>query len=156
MSRLPRDMSDFAFVSPRAYLMISMADHGSLQIFTFEDSDRSLPVHAVTLNLPDVIAEAHIEHMDTHCSPFFTHAPPNRLFVASPNSRIHVIHVLYRTFESQFTKLLFVPTRDILRFLQTYHSPHVLIPWSLWGRRTCFMDKHFPFFWLRYLTFHAY
>jgi hypothetical protein len=153
---LPLDTWDFSFLSPRAYILTSSADQGSIHIFTFESPAPSSSTHIVTLLLPELEDHVIVQYLTTHTGPFQARCPPNKPFTTSPKSRIHVMSIQYDSIDHHAhpSYCFFIHNHALLEYISTYSFRNeydmFTIPWENWGpRNTRFLARQVPFHWLR-------
>ncbi|KAG6816683.1 hypothetical protein H0H87_003934 [Tephrocybe sp. NHM501043] len=158
--------TEFAFISPRAYILTSPRGHGCIEIYSFKSQEGFDPIPVATLILPELHADARFQTISPHTGPFETPSS-NAPFATSPTSRVYVItlSVLYDrarlAIEPQSEIFyLFVKASTFLSYLEVYGpgiSPWetIVVPWALWGPSHTRLLPSLPSYssWLRYVYF---
>ena len=71
---LPPGTWDFAFISPRAFMLATVDGPGSIELFMFEATSSSEgPVHVASLRLPELQQGQELTSITTHSAPFLAH-----------------------------------------------------------------------------------
>ncbi|KAG6848179.1 hypothetical protein H0H93_002640 [Arthromyces matolae] len=159
------DEAEFAFISPRAYLLTYPEGNGALSIYTFASVERYHPIHVATLNLPALAEDSRLNTLTIHTGPFETplpHAP----FTTSPLSRVYVLtlsvmyHPLLLTLTGDpprtETFYLFIKCSTFLQYLSTseeFNLEPPSVPWSQWGPSSTRLLSGLSSYssWLRYV-----
>jgi hypothetical protein len=152
---LPDSMSDFSFLSNRAYILMCKSGAGSIEIYTFSE-DGQPSVHIASLCLPPIQPDITIASLSIHSGPFHAHCPEGKLFTTSPDSRIHVATIEYQdhTRRDRTRYCLFVKNDTFMSYISSYVPPEGrTIQWAAWGaRHTQFLLHPMPFQWLRWVV----
>ncbi|KAI0668215.1 hypothetical protein C8Q78DRAFT_282410 [Trametes maxima] len=169
---LPAQVSDFAFVSSRTYMITTTSSHGpfelssnggAIELFTFRcddaDADAHLrsPTRVATLQLPALRQGRRLTRFFTHSAPFVKRPTPGRPFETSPDCRLHVMDLDYGNRAPCFS--LFVRNRTFLSYILPcapgetgVEFAPVIKSWEEWGpdhsRLTPLIAQ---FNWLRYV-----
>ncbi|KAJ7203782.1 hypothetical protein GGX14DRAFT_501344 [Mycena pura] len=156
--QLPRSLSDFALLSPRAYILASVNDAayipgmgekglGELHLFAFDGARGDEPDHVATLQLPRVRRERELERIVVHSGPFCARPIPGAPYSKSNEQRICVVSLSYDRGE---TYSVFVHHRYLARYLANRDVPPT-IPWEDWGRQHARLLPGRRRLWLRYV-----
>ncbi|KAI0338709.1 hypothetical protein BDW22DRAFT_1487401 [Trametopsis cervina] len=104
-----------AFLSPRAYMIASWGDPGSLDLYEIRDSAASFdttgpPAHVLSLRLPELRPHRKLDRTITHFSPYLTN--PEALlssFVKRQDARIQLVHLQYGNAPGPLTQYAYAP-----------------------------------------------
>lgn len=141
---------------------------GALELFTFTvdadanpsyDFPTSTLTHTATLYLPSVHPSVRLLSVGTHTGPFLATCPPDKLFMASNEDRIHVLTIQYvhlPTLDGPRTRprvCVFTHNRVLEAYLKKgleRGAGAIQVPWSEWGRTRARMLPYVGIFqWLR-------
>lgn len=160
---LPSDISDFSFISNRAYMITCGTNGGSIQIFTFGENEHEI-IHVASLSLPPLKSRVHLGHCGIHTGPFVARCLPNTPFWTNQEERMYVLSVQYVQENPDVPSarprfFLFFKNSTPLRYIQKYHEQRGTssfeVPWEEWGPRESRMLHHqLPYQWLRYVHGH--
>ncbi|TFY77432.1 hypothetical protein EWM64_g6583 [Hericium alpestre] len=135
-SHAPQAISDFSFLSPRAYLLTAYDGDGSLEVFTFSNDEVNATAahHAATLRLPPLTVEAGIGRINTHTGPFTARIPRDAPFDVDSDTRIHVLTLFYVRPVGRMVRLI-VDHRVFLPYINQHHDggAPVVKAWKEWG-----------------------
>lgn len=153
---LPPGTWDFAFLSPRAFLLTSTDGSGAIELFTFKShqagsTDVAPPKHVVSLRLPELVVGRDVRNFSTHGAPFLggdvTRDVP---FAAAQDDRIHVMSLTYGDRSPRFH--LFLKNSFLLGLAtaETDAPAKRVLSWEQWGPdNTRFFEHNVQFQWLR-------
>lgn len=151
-------MSEFSFISPRAYMMTSLHDGGSISVFTF-GGQRDNPVTRVaTLRLPVLDSHCELFHLLPHSGPFLGRVADGEPFGTAPEARVHLVKSYVRSTRMGLVFLcIVVHNRALLRYIERYaalgNNPsdeQTYISWEEWGPdATRFLTVAHDFYWMR-------
>ena len=178
--QLPPSTWDFSFINSRAFFVTTCHGSGALELFSFTydrgDADPPLPpsydtptsrlVHVATLCLPTVHPSVRVLSLGTHTGPFLATCPPDRPFVASNASRIHVLTIQFihqHVLDGPRTRprvCIFTHNCVLERYVQQglargagKGAGALGVPWSEWGRTRARMLPYVGLFqWLRWVV----
>ncbi|KIK36486.1 hypothetical protein CY34DRAFT_811252 [Suillus luteus UH-Slu-Lm8-n1] len=160
---LPSHISDFSFISNRAYMITRGINGGSIQVFTFGENEHEI-THVASLSLPPLKSRSHLVHCAIHTGPFVAKCLPNTPFWTNQDERIYVLSVQYIQVDPDIPSarprfFLFFKNSTPLRYIQRYREQRetssIEVPWEEWGPRECRMLNHqVPYQWLRYVHGH--
>ncbi|KAG2753864.1 hypothetical protein P692DRAFT_20796932 [Suillus brevipes Sb2] len=160
---LPTHISDFSFISNRAYMITRGINGGSIQVFTFGDNEHEI-THVANLSLPPLKSRSHLVHCAIHTGPFVAKCLPNTPFWTNQDERIYVLSVQYIQVDPDIPSarprfFLFFKNSTPLRYIQRYReqreTSYIEVPWEEWGPRESRMLNHqVPYQWLRYVHGH--
>ncbi|KAG1834914.1 hypothetical protein DFJ58DRAFT_821238 [Suillus subalutaceus] len=156
---LPSHISDFSFISNRAYMITIRTDGGSIQVFTFGEKQHEI-VHVASLSLPPM-KSTHLVHCTIHTGPFVARCLPNTPFWTNQEERMYVLSVQYVQVDMNVPSarprfFLFFKNNTPLRYIRKYREQGetnpLEVPWEEWGPRESRMLHHqVPYQWLRYV-----
>ncbi|KIP07609.1 hypothetical protein PHLGIDRAFT_413636 [Phlebiopsis gigantea 11061_1 CR5-6] len=158
---LPPGTWDFAFLSPRAFLLTSTDGCGAIELFTFRSraagaADVAAPRHVASLRLPELVAGRDVRNFSTHGAPFLggdvTRGVP---FAAAQDDRIHVMSLTYGDRSPRFH--LFLKNSFLLGLATGEEDARAkrVLAWEQWGPdNTRFFEHNVQFQWLRYVHGH--
>ncbi|KAG1792330.1 uncharacterized protein HD556DRAFT_1528034 [Suillus plorans] len=156
---LPTHISDFSFISNRAYMITRGIDGGSIQVFTFGENQHEI-VHVASLSLP-LLESRHFVHCAIHTGPFVARCPPNTPFWTNQEERMYVLSVDYIQMDPHIPRarpkfFLFFKNSTPLRYIRKYREQRETspfeVPWEEWGPHESRMLRHqAPYQWLRYV-----
>ena len=111
-SHLPFGTWDFAFLSPRAYMLPRIGNSGSIDLFSFEDckptsktqsGSPASPTHVLTLCFPNLQGNRHLRSIGSHSAPYLGKPSAQSLpFYTAQNHRIHLLQLHYGDLTPQF------------------------------------------------------
>ncbi|KAJ7748772.1 hypothetical protein DFH07DRAFT_560708 [Mycena maculata] len=155
--QFPPSVSDFAILSPRAYILASVNDCsympggprgvGEIHIYTFNGTRQNHPARVATLQLPHHNPTRYLVNMIAHSGPFCAGPLPGALFSKSNDKRICVFSLVYNGGEGYS---LYVHHRYLEKYLVNEGAPPI-IPWDEWGPNHSRMLPGRHRFWLRYV-----
>ena len=154
---LPPGTWDFAFISPRAFMLATVDGPGSIELFTFEGTSSSQgPVHVASLRLPELQQGQELTSITTHSAPFLAHPiPPGAPFYANQDERIHALSLRYVD-RGGLRIVMILKNSALLRYIPSdaniggKRTEKLVVPWAEWGpRNTRFMDCLIRSSWLR-------
>ncbi|KAI0643365.1 hypothetical protein C8Q79DRAFT_978518 [Trametes meyenii] len=168
----PAHVSDFAFISSRAYMITTTSSNGpfelfshggAIELFTFRcddaDADAYLrsPTRVAVLQLPALRQGRCLTHFFTHSAPFVARPTPGRPFEMSPDCRLHVMDLDYGNRAPCFS--LFVRNNTFLSYLPPWAPGEVgadftpvIKSWEEWGPDNSRLTPLIAQFnWLRYV-----
>lgn len=163
---------DISMLSSRAYMVVSLATSSPIQLYTFRNNpldpgqppDGTLnpedngPDLVCTLDLPALNAGGTIRSISSHTSPFIGGPASGTPFDVSPDARVHVLSIEFRTRQWHWTCLtqLVVRTETLMSYVRNHkplddrQPPHY--HWDTWGPdNTRFLCPGVRFRWLRYV-----
>lgn len=164
---LTKSILDFAWLTPRSFLLSDRDSGGSLNVCMFDSGVQpGEPRCIAALLMPDVCEGVEVLELNTHSNALIGGTPPGEgIWTADQDSRIHVIHITYSTGrasqnQTSWKVLMVVHQRVFLRCLAEYGEPRSgkdagvpRIPWEQWGPSCCRIigtgDSVPPFAWLR-------
>ncbi|KAG1769125.1 hypothetical protein EV702DRAFT_1140109 [Suillus placidus] len=157
---LPSHISDFSFISNRAYMITRGINGGSIQIFTFGENAHEI-IHIASLSLPPLKSRTHLVHCAIHTGPFVARCLPNTPFCTNQEERMYVLSVQYIQVDPDVPSarprfFLFLKNSTPLRYIRKYHEQGETssfdVPWEEWGPHESRMLHHqVPYQWLRYV-----
>lgn len=160
---LPSHISDFSFISSRAYMITRGVDGGSIQVFTFGEDQHEI-THVASLSLPPLKSRTHLVHCAIHTGPFVAKCSPDTPFWTDQEERIYVLSVQYIQVDPDVPSarprfFLFFENRTPLGYIQKYREQRETSPfevsWEEWGPHKSRMLHHqVPYQWLRYVHGH--
>ena len=110
---MPTGAYDFAFISNRAYMITVTTNCGSIELYTFSDTDagedkapppspsirvghrQSPPTHVATLALPPTAPGVALRRFLTHAAPFVARPTAGRLFETRRGAHVHMMSLFY-------------------------------------------------------------
>jgi hypothetical protein len=159
---LPSHISDFSFISNRAYMITRRIDGGSIQVFTFGENQHEI-IHVASLSLPP-LKSTHLVHCAIHTGPFVARCLPNTPFWTNQEERMYVLSMQYIQTDPTVPSarprfFLFFKNSTPLRYIRKYREERETnpfeVPWGEWGPRESRMLHHqVPYQWLRYVHGH--
>lgn len=163
---LPLGTWDFAFISSRAFILTSIQETGSIELFTFDaspgSSEHLTPTHVASLQLPPLQIGQTMHSFTTHSAPFLASNPTSNVpFYTAQDDRIHAMSLRYGDRGPRI--LLIVKNSALMKFIPielngVSNGMHekVVIPWEKWGpQNTRFLDCTIRSSWLRYVCNHG-
>ncbi|KAG2144403.1 uncharacterized protein EDB93DRAFT_1207852 [Suillus bovinus] len=157
---LPNHISDFSFISNRAYMITRGKDGGSIQIFTFGENQQEI-AHVATLLLPPLKSLTHLVHCTIHTGPFVARCLPNTPFWTNQEERMYVLSMNYIQVDPNVPSarpkfFLFFKNSTPLRYIRKYHEQRetssLEVPWEEWGpHESRMLHYQAPYQWLRYV-----
>ncbi|KAG1718629.1 hypothetical protein EDB19DRAFT_1794606, partial [Suillus lakei] len=160
---LPSHISDFSFISNRAYMITRGVDGGSIQVFTFGEDQHEI-IHVASLSLPPLRSRTHLVHCAIHTGPFVARCTPDTSFWTSQEERLYVLSVQYIQVDPDVPSarpkfFLFFKHSTPLRYIRKYREQRATspfeVPWEEWGPHESRMLHHqLPYQWLRYVHGH--
>ncbi|KAF7333515.1 F-box domain-containing protein [Mycena venus] len=155
--QFPPSVSDFALLSPHAYILGCINDSsyhrgrargmGEIHIYTFDRAHAAHPSHVATLQLPQLHPGRCLERIVAHSGPFCARPIQGTLFSKANDKRICVISLAYD--RSEFYTV-YVHHRYFEKYLTNDGAP-LTIPWDEWGPQHSRMLPGRHLFWLRYV-----
>ncbi|KAJ7123814.1 hypothetical protein C8R43DRAFT_41361 [Mycena crocata] len=155
--QFPISVSDFALLSPRAYILGCVNDStyspgspqgiGEIHIYRFDGIQPNGPVHVGTLQLPHLHPGRLLSRIMAHSGPFCMRPLTGTPFSKSNDARVCVISL---TYDGPEFYSLYVHHRYLATYLAKEGAPEV-VPWESWGPQYARMlsMRHSP--WLRYV-----
>ncbi|KAJ7842855.1 hypothetical protein B0H14DRAFT_2780001 [Mycena olivaceomarginata] len=154
----PPYVSDFALLSPGAYLLACTSDihfpapsperAGAIHIYTFERTDGNYPTRVATLQLPYLHPDRYLQRVIAHSGPICAHPVLGALFSKSNDKRICVISLAY-DHEEFYT--VYVHHRYFEKYLALADDEMPpTIPWDEWSPQNSRMLPGRHLLWLRY------
>ncbi|KAF7340856.1 F-box domain-containing protein [Mycena sanguinolenta] len=156
--QFPNFVSDFALMSPGAYILASTNDStyrrglptkgiGEIHIFTFKRTHSESPHHVATLQLPHINSGRSLHRIIAHSGPFCALPIKGAQFNKSNDKRICVISLAYDM--AEFYQI-YVHHRYFERYFTNDGVPLTIL-WEEWGPQNSRMLSGRPAFWLRYV-----
>ncbi|KAJ7102824.1 hypothetical protein C8R44DRAFT_808603 [Mycena epipterygia] len=155
--QFPPFMADFAFLSPRAYILTCANNSaylpgrptgiGEINIYKFDGTCHDDPTRVATLQLPQIDPKRSLYGMIAHSGPFCAGPVPGAPFSKSNDQRICVISLVYDG--SEFYSV-YVHHRYLEKYLTNEGTPPT-VPWDEWGPQNSRMLPIRHRFWLRYV-----
>ncbi|KAJ7667390.1 hypothetical protein B0H17DRAFT_253624 [Mycena rosella] len=155
-SRFPPSVSDFALLSPRAFILGCVANPdspgtpnsaGEIRIYTFEGTQHNHPTCVATLGLPQLDPHRSLERVVAHSGPFCAGPLPGAQFFKSNDNRICAISLTYDRAE---VYSLYVHHRYFTKYLVNGDiATPPTVPWDEWGPHHSRMLPGRHRFWLR-------
>ncbi|KAF8625451.1 hypothetical protein AX17_006852 [Amanita inopinata Kibby_2008] len=163
--RMPRASWDFALISPRSFIVTSILGSGAILLYRFSYPEKTHPVHVATLRLPEIQNNRFVVFLSSHSGPFLANPPEGTVFTTSPDSRIQVISVGYRSAHAPVANahcFFYVHNHILERYVQRYEQLEadrggrpmepIDVPWEDWGlEHSRFYITRTPSHWLRYV-----
>lgn len=156
---LPSHISDFSFISNRAYMITRGIEGGSIQIYTFGENQHEI-THVASLLLPP-LKSRHLVHCAIHTGPFVAKCLPNTPFWTNQEERMYVLSMQYIQADPSVPSarprfFLFFKNSTPLRYIRKYREQGeanpIAVRWEEWGPRESRMLQHqVPYQWLRYV-----
>ncbi|KAG0703415.1 hypothetical protein DFH29DRAFT_917122 [Suillus ampliporus] len=160
---LPSHISDFSFISNRAYMITRGIDGGSIQIFTFGEHEHEI-TQVASLSLPPLKSRTHIVHSGIHTGPFVAKCHPDMPSWSNQEERMYVLSVQYIQVDPEVPSarprfFLFFKNSTPLRYIRKYREQKeanpIEVSWEEWGpRETRMLHHQVPYQWLRYVHGH--
>ncbi|OAX35169.1 hypothetical protein K503DRAFT_793915 [Rhizopogon vinicolor AM-OR11-026] len=163
VDHLPPNISDFSFISRRAYMVTRGMGGGAIQVFTFGEDENDV-VHVANLLLPPLKLRTHIVHSNIHTGPFVADCPPGTPFWTNQEERMYVLSVQYIQVDPDAPGArprfcLFFKSSTPLRYVRKHREQRpegaFEVPWDEWGPQGTRMLHHqVQYQWLRYVHGH--
>ncbi|KAJ6541983.1 hypothetical protein DFH09DRAFT_1041364 [Mycena vulgaris] len=151
-SEFPPAVSDFALLSPRAFILgctddIGRPKGGEIHIYTFDGTHHNCPALVATLELPLISPGRALLRVIAHSGPLCAGALPGAQFSKANDKRICVISLAYDNAEFYS---VYVHHRYLATHLANTGAPRT-VPWDAWGGPHTRMLPGRHRFWLRYV-----